>query len=46
MKSKSFEELVKMAQNMKDGSDEKEDLLMEMQDSYPEEFDEWIKEIS
>lgn len=43
---KDFEKLVKMVQSMEDGTDEKEELLMQMQNEYPEEFDKWIKEIS
>ena len=43
---KDFEKLVKMVQGMEDGTDEKEELLMQMQNEYPEEFDKWIKEIS
>lgn len=46
MKNKEFEKLVEQVNSMKDGTDEKERLLVEMQNKYEKEFDVWIKEIS
>lgn len=46
MKNKEFEILVEQVNSMKDGTDEKERLLVEMQNKYEKEFDAWIKEIS
>lgn len=46
MKNKEFEILVEQVNSMKDGTNEKERLLEEMQNKYEKEFDVWIKEIS